>query len=141
MYSSSAKTYQRPNFFFFDYGEDKTAAEIFFFALREDKTAPPISLTHTAKTKKRTPFIFFAFGDLKAATIPAPECGGPKTPFCGKPYMAFGECCGKWQFRPKCCASATAQQLTNALDGSPAAGTSFLQRWCGDTPSEVGYVV
>ena len=97
---------------FFDYGEDKTAAQKNVFALREDKTVPQSFLRIRRRRKKGHQF-FFAFGEFNAATIPtpaAPECCGPKTPCCGKLHIAFGEWCGKWQFRPKCCASATAQQ-------------------------------
>ena len=43
---------------FFDYGEDKTAAQKNVFALREDKTVPQSFFAHTAKTKKRTPIFF-----------------------------------------------------------------------------------
>ena len=56
-----------PHFFFFDYGEDKTAAQKKFFALREDTTGRKSFFAHTAKTKKRTPFFFFAFGEFNAA--------------------------------------------------------------------------
>ena len=41
----------------------------------------------------------------------------PQNPCCGKPPIAFDERCGKWQFRPICRASASAQQLINALVG------------------------
>ena len=107
-----------PRFLFFDCGEDKTATAKQNSVLREDKTAPQFFYAYGEDENKDPNLFFFAFGEFNAATITAPaapECCGPKTPCCGKPHIAFGECCGKRQFRPKCCASATAQQLINAL--------------------------
>ena len=105
-----------PHFFFFDYGEDKTAAQKKFFALREDKNSGPILFTNTTKTKKITPLFFSPSATLTPQQYRRLRRRNvAENPCCGKPHIAFGKCCRKWQFRPECCASATAQQLINAL--------------------------
>ena len=96
---------------------------IFFLRLTRRQNSAPIFFCPYGEDEKKDPiFFFFPFGEFNAATITAPaapECCDPKTACCGKPHilphMAFGECRGKWQFRPKCCASATAQRRINAL--------------------------
>ena len=117
MYSSSAKTKQRPNFFLRLRRRQNSGPEKNLRLTQRQNCAPILFSRIQRRRKKGPPKKMFAFGEF-AATITAPaapECCGPKTPCCGKPRMAFGECRGKWQFRPKCCASAPAQQLINAL--------------------------
>ena len=103
------------------------SAPMFFLRLRRRQNSGPNFFLRLARRqntyvwriqrrrKKGLLLLFFTFGEFNAATITAPaapECCGPETPCCGKPHilphMAFGECCSKWQFRTKCCASATA---------------------------------
>lgn len=81
---------------------------------------PPNMFLRLCRKENRAQVYTFALGELDAATalVTAPAAAkncAPKHPCCGKPHMAFGECCGKQPFQPKCCASAPAQQVSNAL--------------------------